>query len=502
VIHLEQCFHLVAGAQQVDDLITGGGYLITPGWLANWQQHIENMGFNLEQAAPFFQDFASELILLDTGIDTSAQQHIEELKACVNLPVRKLFVGLDHVRLMLNKQVLEWRLERQKAKSAETDAQRIRELADHISTMDMLTHLAKTQHETEAIEKIRELFQMLFAPAELYYLRVENEKAVPIGNIPDEIRESVKSLKEGYAWTADKKGFMLVIISDNRVMGQIILDRLAFPEHRDRYLNMALAITGICGLAIENARNRKKLLEIEKMASLGIVVAGVAHEINTPLGIGIAAASTLHTQTGHLAKQFSERKMTQSDLDNYLIMAQKEAQLLGSNLGRISQLVDSFRQVAVNGKHQENQLFNLNQCLNDVIDSLKSKLVKNNIELQLQCDPELEITSLVNDWVSIFTNLIDNSIKHGFCHQQNGIINIQIIENNGKLELGYSDNGQGIERELLEKIFDPFFTSNIQQGMGLGLHLVYNLITQRMSGNIQCDSQPGKGMHFFIEVPL
>jgi len=366
----------------------------------------------------------------------------------------------------------------------------------------MLTHLAKTQHETEAIEKIRELFQMLFAPAELYYLRVENEKAVPIGNIPDEIRESVKSLKEGYAWTADKKGFMLVIISDNRVMGQIILDRLAFPEHRDRYLNMALAITGICGLAIENARNRKKLLEIEKMASLGIVVAGVAHEINTPLGIGIAAASTLHTQTGHLAKQFSERKMTQSDLDNYLIMAQKEAQLLGSNLGRISQLVDSFRQVAVNGKHQENQLFNLNQCLNDVIDSLKSKLVKNNIELQLQCDPELEITSLVNDWVSIFTNLIDNSIKHGFCHQQNGIINIQIIENNGKLELGYSDNGQGIERELLEKIFDPFFTSNIQQGMGLGLHLVYNLITQRMSGNIQCDSQPGKGMHFFIEVPL
>ncbi len=502
IIHLEQCFHLVAAAQLVDDLINSGGYLVTPGWLVNWRQHIADLGFDSEQAAPFFQDFARELILLDTGIDLEAQKHIEALKACVNLPVRHLKVGLDHVRLLLAKQVLEWRLERAHKNSSEKDASHTRELADHVAAMDMLTRLARVPNETEAIQNIQELFQMLFAPAALYYLRVENKVVIPVGNVPAEKRQFVKSLKDGYAWTTDEKGFMLTISSDNKVVGKIIVERLAFPEQRFRYLNMALAITGICGLAIENARNRKKLLEIEKMASLGVVVAGVAHEINTPLGIGIAATSTLHTQTHYLAERFAERSMTQSDLDNYLQLAQKETELLGSNLGRIARLVDTFRQVAVNGKHQQNKVFRLRDCLDNVLDSLGDKLPRERIELQIQCEPELEINSLIDDWVSIFLNLIDNSLKHGFKNQQRGKITIQITENNTQLEFNYRDNGQGMDSESLEKIFDPFFTSDIQQGLGLGLHLVYNLITQRMSGSIQCDSQPGKGVHFIIEVPL
>jgi len=502
VVHLKQCFHLVSATQLVDDLITNGGYLVTPGWLVNWRKHIADLGFDTEQAAPFFQDFARELILLDTGIYQDAQKHIEELKACVNLPIRHIAVGLEHVRLLLSKHVLEWRLEGQREKSAERDFSHAHELADHVAAMDMLTRLARAQHENEAIQNIQELFQMLFAPAALYYLRVENKVVTAVGSIPSAIRQSVESLDEEYAWASDKKGFMLTISSDDRVMGKVLVEQLAFPEQRFRYLNMALAITGICGLAIENARNRKKLLEIEKMASLGIVVAGVAHEINTPLGIGITITSTLHTQTHYLAERFAERSMTQSDLDNYLQLAQKETELLGSNLGRIAQLVDTFRQVAVSGKRQQNKTFSLRKCLDDVLDSLGDKLSGERVDLQIQCEPELMINSLVNDWVSIFVNLIDNSLKHGFRNQQRGKINIQIRENSGQLEFSYRDNGQGMNSESLEKLFDPFFTTDIQHGMGLGLHLVYNLITQRMSGNIQCDSQPGKGVHFTIEVPL
>ncbi len=502
VVHLEQCFHLVADAQLIDDLITRGGYLVTPGWLVNWRQHIADLGFDTEHAASFFKDFARELVLLDTKIDPDVQKHVEELKACVGLPVRHITIGLDHVRLLLSKQVLEWRLEISGEKTFEKEASHARELADHVAAMDMLTRLAKAQHETEAIQNIQELFQMLFAPAALYYLRVKNKVAIPVGSIPAVIRKPIESLKEDYAWTSDKNGFMLTIRSDNRVMGKIFVEQLAFPEQRFRYLNMALAISGICGLVIESTRNRKKLLEIEKMASLGVVVAGVSHEINTPLGIGITATSTIHTQTHNLAERFAERSMTQSDLSNYLFLVQKETELLGSNLDRIAKLVNTFRQVAVNGQQQNNKIFNLRDCLNDVVDSLGDKLSRERVKLKIKCDPELEINSLINDWVSIFTNLIDNSIRHGFKNQQRGKINIQIKAKKGKLKFSYRDTGQGMDSEALEKIFDPFFTTDIQHGMGLGLHLVYNLITQRLSGSIQCDSQPGKGVHFIIEVPL
>jgi signal transduction histidine kinase len=128
------------------------------------------------------------------------------------------------------------------------------------------------------------------------------------------------------------------IASGDKLLGLIAVDGLAFPEFRERYLNLALAISGVCALAIDNARTRKRLAETEKMASLGVLVAGVAHEINTPVGVGLAASSTLQEQTEGLATRFAERRMTQSDLQAYLGAAREEAALIRSNLERIGRL--------------------------------------------------------------------------------------------------------------------------------------------------------------------
>jgi signal transduction histidine kinase len=346
---------------------------------------------------------------------------------------------------------------------------------------------------------------MLFAPAALHYLHVENGVTIPAATaqqpIPETMRVALRELGEDYAWTADGKGFLLRIGRGGEVLGRVAVDRLAFPEYRERYLNMALAITGICGLAIENARNRRRLLEAEKMASLGIVVAGVAHEINTPLGVGLTAASTLQNQSRQIASQFAERRMTQSDLDTYLQRAQEAAALIRSNLERIGQLTDAFRQVAVNGQAQVRRVFRLKDCLTDVVQSLGERLSASHITLRIDCESTLEINSLSGDWVSIFSNLIGNSLKHGFKGRAQGAIDFQITADEHWLRVTYQDDGVGMAPETLARVFDPFFTTDMQHGMGLGMYLVYNLITQRLGGRIQCESPPGGGVRFHIEIP-
>lgn len=502
IVHLEQCFHLVAGAHLVADAIADGGYLITPAWLRDWRGQLEDMGFRPEQAGEFFRDFARELVLLDTGIDAEAQSRLVALQTEVGLPARRIAVGLDHVRSLLGRVVLEWRLERERRQTDERDRRHARELADYVSAMDLLSRLTKTTSEAEAIAAIEELFRMLFAPHALYYLRVENNLAIPHGAIPAEIEGPLRTLREQYARLPDGDGFLLSIASGESVVGRIAVHRLAFPEYRERYLNMALSMSGVCGLAIENARNRKKLLEAEKMASLGILVAGVAHEIGTPLGVGLTAASTLQRQSRNLAQRFAERSMTQSDLNTYLDLACEETGLLCANMERIGQLVDAFRQVAVVGAPLKKQWFRLLDCLEDVIRSLGDRVPRERIEIRVQCDAELEIEGLQSDWASIFVNLIVNSLRHGFGDGDgHGVIDIRVTADARKLRIVYRDDGKGMAPDTLARIFDPFFSTDLQHGMGLGMHLVYNLVTHRLGGDIQCDSQPGQGARFHIEVP-
>jgi len=504
VVPVQQCFHIVAGETLVDDAIAGGGYLITSAWLADWRGQLQAMGFAPEQAGEFFHDFAKELVLLDTGLDPEAKTRLAELQQAIKLPARRIPLGLDGVRAKLARLVLEWRLAETQRAAKKQLQHHAGELADHVAAMDMLVQLAKTQHEADAIDAIENLFRMLFAPAALHYLRMENGMAIPRAPLPDAMNAALHQLRADHAWTPDGQGFLLRIGHGEATLGLIGVERLAFPAYRERYLNLALAVTGVCGLAIENARNRRRLVEAEKMAALGILVAGVAHEINTPLGVGLAAASTLQAQSRQLTARFAARSMTQSDLTQYLDTAEKSTGLICQNLERIGHLIDAFRQVAVEGKALEKRTFRVRECLDEVIRSLGDRLPAERITVQIECAADLEIDSVAGDWASIFSNLISNSLTHGFKGRQRGVIDIRMARDTQmpRLRLDYRDDGVGLTAETLARIFDPFYTTDLQHGMGLGMHLVYNLITQRMAGSIQCESTPGNGVHFHIELPL
>ncbi len=501
VVQMTQCFHLVASENLVTDAITSGAYVITPGWLSDWRGQLKALGFVPEKVSEFFQDFCKELVLLDTGIEPDTSTQISELQAAVKLPVRCISVGLDHTRLLLTKLILEWRLEQTNKAAQEKNRRQVVELADHMTAIDMLERLTKAQHEAETIASIEKLFNMLFAPAALHYLRVENRVPVADKPIPDEMLKLMHNLRDDYTWTPDGNGFLLRIRRGKDVLGLAAIDRLSFPQYRQRYLNMALACTGFCGLAIENARNRRRLLETEKLASLANMVAGVAHEINTPLGISLTAASMLEKASGNLADKFSNRSLTQSDLLNYLKRTQEGMTLISNNLERIGKLSDVFRRVAMNGCPSEKRLFSLNDCVDKVIRSMGNLLSSSHITVKVECDPALEVNGIPDDWSTIFINLFDNSIKHGFKDRKLGVINVSIVSTEKLLYIEYRDDGIGMAPEVQSQIFEPFFTTNMQGGMGLGMHLIYNLITHRMNGIIQLISKPDQGVYYQIEVP-
>ena len=295
---------------------------------------------------------------------------------------------------------------------------------------------------------------------------------------------------------------MLRIAHGEETLGLLSVEHLSFPQYRERYLNLALAVTGVCGLAIENARNRKRLLEAEKMASLGILVAGVAHEVNTPLGVCLAASTTLQSHSQQLEERFAARSMTQSDLTAYLDTAITSTDLLRKNLERIGHLVNNFRQVAVQGVALDKHPLHLRAFIDKVLSSLGNRLSAHAVDFKIDCAPDLVIESRTDDWTSIFLNLVSNSLQHGFRGREHGTIDIRAVREGNQLRIDYRDDGNGMDAEGLARIFDPFYTTDLQQGMGLGMHLVYNLIVHRMGGSIICDSVLGHGVRFHIEIPL
>lgn len=257
-------------------------------------------------------------------------------------------------------------------------------------------------------------------------------------------------------------------------------------------------------VAMENLKNTQSyLIQSEKMASLGVLVAGIAHEINTPIGVSITAASHFYELVRDLKNEFKESIPDKKTTDEYLSDMVEVSSMIQSNLSRASSLIKSFKQISADQSSEERRTFNIKSYIEEVIFSLRPQLKKTKIQVVVSCEEDILINNYPGAFSQILTNLIINSLTHAFDLESEGNIVIKAEMEDNWLLIHYSDNGKGISSDILPKIFDPFFTTNRSNGgTGLGLYILYTLINQKFGGTIECKSNPGKGTEFIIKLNI
>ncbi|UCG26917.1 MAG: tetratricopeptide repeat protein [Bacteroidales bacterium] len=257
--------------------------------------------------------------------------------------------------------------------------------------------------------------------------------------------------------------------------------------------------------ALESLKQtQKQLIESEKMAALGGMVVGIAHEINTPVGIGITAASTLSEEIEQVGELYRSGQISKKRFEEYLNTAKETAGLILSNMNRAAGIIQSFKQVSADQATEERRKFKIKNYLEDLIKSLTPKLKNKPVRISLNMDENIEMDSYPGSFSQVFTNLILNSIEHGIRKVKKNRLQIEISAErmDKSVILDYQDDGTGIAGENMPRIFDPFFTTNKKIGTGLGLNIVYNLVTRKLQGTIHCESEPGKGVLFRITIPV
>ncbi len=254
---------------------------------------------------------------------------------------------------------------------------------------------------------------------------------------------------------------------------------------------------------IEQLEHSKlELVRKEKLASLGQMVAGVAHEINTPIGTSITASSVLQDRIRILADGFERQHVTKSQMKTFLDEGEDLTGLIRNNLNRVANLIEKFKQVAKKPETEIKKTINLALLLDEVVCSFKSNLWDKECQIKIDCNKNIEMLSYPDVLKQVISNLLLNSVIHGFKNIDKGTISIKVFQTDDTYIINYMDNGVGISTEYKEIIFDPFETTKRGAGnSGLGMHLVYNLVTQVLGGSIKIDDNELKGVSFSVSIP-
>lgn len=270
-------------------------------------------------------------------------------------------------------------------------------------------------------------------------------------------------------------------------------------------LNQELRVTNEeLANALERAQKMQtQLVQAEKMASLGALVAGVAHEVNTPLGNSITVGSHLQALTKAFIKRYIQGREGMVPLKKHFEEEMECLDMLMSNLQRAAVLIRSFKHVAADQMAEKRMRFYIKKYLEEILITLRPSLRKTKLQVEVDCPADFELNSYPGVFAQIVSNLVMNSIIHAYSGESEGCLQFHIRQEEDTLLFIYRDDGRGMDEGVCKRIFDPFFTTRRGSGgTGLGLSIVYNLVTKTLCGTIECESVPGKGTAFVIQVPL
>lgn len=253
---------------------------------------------------------------------------------------------------------------------------------------------------------------------------------------------------------------------------------------------------------LENLKNTQgQLIESEKLSSLGGMVAGVAHEINTPIGLCITTHSFIKDLFRDMNQRFESGNISKQNFTDFMHSMEESVDILSKNLERAAKLVKSFKHVSEDQAGEALRSFNLDEYLQEILSTLHPKLKMTQHQVNIRCADDIDIQGYPGALSQVITNLVMNSLLHGFEQTDNGIISIEAELQGDQVEILYADNGKGLNKEAQAKIFEPFYTTKRGfGGTGLGMHLVYNLVNQTLQGSIQLQ-QASHGCAFMISIP-
>jgi signal transduction histidine kinase len=255
--------------------------------------------------------------------------------------------------------------------------------------------------------------------------------------------------------------------------------------------------------ALDDLREaQQSLIAAEKLAALGGLVAGVAHEVNNPIGISLTVASSFARRCEEFAKEVDAGPLRRSRLGEFLEGGRDAANQLVANLHRAGELVQSFKQVAVDRSHADRRPFNLRESTDQIVASLRPVLKKSQITLTVDVPPGIMMDSYPGSYGQVLTNLFLNSVVHAFPDGRAGSVIVEARQVRDDVDIFVSDDGVGMSEEIQRRAFDPFFTTRRNEGgTGLGLHIIFNLVTQQLGGRLAFESRPGWGTRFRITLP-
>ena len=286
---------------------------------------------------------------------------------------------------------------------------------------------------------------------------------------------------------------------------------------------IAFALILVVGLFIKNKKTTQKLSETlnhlketqaqlvqsEKMASLGKLIAGVAHEINTPLGIAVTSTSLIQENTEDMAKKLADKSLSQKQLQSYINIVIESSAISNKGLERVIELMHNFKEVAADQIIERIREINIADYVNEVMSTLANEMKKNQVNYIFNGDNAIRINTVPGALAQVITNLVNNSIRHGFqlndeIRKEENNIEINLEQTSiDEICLTYQDNGIGMSKEVLAQVFEPFFTTKRNKGgTGLGMNIVFNVIEQKLSGHIEINSAPNEGVICKITLPL
>ena len=257
------------------------------------------------------------------------------------------------------------------------------------------------------------------------------------------------------------------------------------------------------GKIYELQHTREELVQSEKMASLGRMVAGFAHEINTPVGVAVGAVSQNEDALDRISAMLSQEEVSEEQLREELGDLRQSSALAMANLRRAANLVQSFKRTSIDQTSEQVRTFDMKELINDVLFALQGVLKRLPITLSVDCPDPLRLDGVPGLIEQLLTNLVMNAVQHAFCDgQRAGTIHIRVEREGANVHMEFADDGVGMEPDQIARIFEPFYTTRRGQGgSGLGLYICYSIVTVRLGGSIECRGQPQAGCRFDVRFP-